>query len=113
MATTSYSAGALWLVVVVLAVGTFVIRLSFVQLLGRLDRVPTRIDRALRFVPAAVLTALFVPAFVSVGPSPVPSVEPAKLLAGFVGGAAAWRTGSVVWTLVAGMGTLWLVSTVL
>jgi branched-subunit amino acid transport protein len=106
----SYDDGLLWLVVAAIAVGSFLIRLSFVQLFGRLERVPPRVNRALRFVPAAVLTALFVPAFVSLDAGLVPTVEPSRLVAGFVGGAVAWRTGNIVWTLVAGMVALWVLT---
>lgn len=111
--TTTYDAGLLWLVVAAIAVGTFFIRLSFVQLFGRIERVPPRVNRALRFVPAAVLTALFVPAFVSLDATFVPAVDPSRLVAGFVGGVVAWRSGSVAWTLAAGMVALWAVSVVL
>ena len=109
MATT-YDDGTLWLVVAVIAAGTFLIRVSFILLFGRLDEVPPRVEWALQFVPAAVLTALVVPAFVSLNTSLSSAVDPAQLSAGFVGVIVAWRTGSVIWTLVAGMGVLWAVS---
>lgn len=109
MATT-YDDSALWLVVAAIAAGTFLIRLSFILLFGRLDEVPPRIEWALQFVPAAVLTALVVPSFVSLDASLSSAVDPAQLSAGFVGALVAWRTGSVIWTLVVGMGVLWAVS---
>ena len=109
----SYESGLLWLVVAAIAVGSFLIRVSFVQLFGRLDQVPPQVNRALRFVPAAVLTALFVPAFVTLDAGIVPAVQPPRLVAGVVGGIVAWRTGSLVWTLVVGMVALWTLTLVL
>ena len=39
---------------------TFALRLSFIALLGRIETLPL-LGRALRFVPAAVLTAVVIP----------------------------------------------------
>ena len=111
--TGSYDASVLWFIVAAIAVGTFLIRVSFVQLFGRMEQVPPQVNRALRFVPAAVLTALFVPAFVSLDAALVPSVDPSRLAAGFVGGVVAWRTESLIWTLAAGMGVLWVLTLVI
>lgn len=110
---TTYDSSLLWVVVAAIAVGTLLIRVSFVQLFGQVEQVPPRVNHALRFVPAAVLTALFVPAFVSLDVGLLPTADPSRLVAGFVGGIVAWRTESLIWTLAAGMGVLWLLTLVL
>lgn len=96
---------ALWAVLAVAGLGTYLLRLSFLALFERVDTVPPRLTTALRFVPAAVLAALVVPSVVLAGDSAT-TVAPAKVLAGAVAALVAWRTESVVWTLVAGMGVL-------
>ena len=55
---------ALWGLFVAVGVGTFAMRLSFIELYGQL-RVPPLVSRALMYVPASVLAALVLPAFIS------------------------------------------------
>ena len=50
----------LWLTIAGAAAVTFALRLSFIALLGRME-IPLFLGRALRFVPAAVLTAVVIP----------------------------------------------------
>lgn len=103
---TSYPVPVVVGVIVVIGALTYAIRVSFIALFGRLDELPPRVERALRFVPAAVLAALVLPAFVE--PS-AGGVAPDKLVAGTLAAAVAWRTGDVLATMVAGMGALWAV----
>src|SRR5919112_65684 len=51
---------ALWLAIVGAGAITFALRLSFIALLGQIE-IPLVLARALRFVPAAVLTAVVIP----------------------------------------------------
>jgi branched-subunit amino acid transport protein len=104
---TSYTDPAVWGVIAVIGVLTYAIRLSFIALFGRLDEIPPRLERALRYVPAAVLAALVAPAFVTLQAEAGLAVD--KLVAGGVAGAVAWRTENVFATMAAGMGTLWVV----
>lgn len=95
------------LIVIGLAgVGTLALRGSFLALFG--DRtVPPMLSRALRFVPAAVLTAITVPAVTHAGGEldlTSPRV-PAAVLAAIV----AWRTRSIAWTIVVGLVAQWLI----
>lgn len=105
MTALDQSPVVVWLLVVVLGLGTFGLRLSFIGLHGRIDGFPPRVERALSFVPAAVLAALVLPDVVSLGG---PVVEP-RLVAGALAAVVAWRTGSMLATIGVGMGTLWLV----
>jgi branched-subunit amino acid transport protein len=95
---------------VILAVGAlnYLSRLSFIALFARLD-IPPVIARALRFVPAAMLTAIVVPSIVFVAPATLQfSYTNPKLVAALVAALVAWRTKSVVGTMVTGMLALWI-----
>ena len=109
---THFDGVTLWLVILAAGVGTFAIRLSFIALFGRLD-VPEGVERALRFVPAAVLAALVAPQFVLADGSVALSPANPRLLAGAVAATVAWHTEDIAATLAAGMGALWLLEFVL
>lgn len=110
---SGYGSSAIWFVIVVLAVATYAIRLSFIYLFGRLDAVPEVVERVLRLVPSAVLAALAVPAIVTIEPSLPATVLDERALAGTVAVVVAWRTESVFATIASGMTTLWLLRFVL
>lgn len=110
MPQTTFDSAALWLVIVTAGVGTYAIRLSFIALFGRLDDVPEGVERALRFVPAAVLSALVVPQFVLADGSVALSAANARLFAGAFAALVAWRTEDILATIVAGMGALWVLN---
>lgn len=98
-----------WAAIVAIGLITFGIRFSFIYLLGRIDEVPPRLEHALGFVPAAVLTALSVPAFISLEPTVGATLTNPKLIAGVVAAGVGWQTDDLTATIVAGMGTLWAV----
>jgi branched-subunit amino acid transport protein len=96
----------LWLAVAGAGIITFALRLSFIALLGRIE-LPVLLSRALRFVPAAVFTAVVVPFLFYVDGAVEVSLGNERLLAGLAAVLIAWRTRSVPLTLVGGMATLW------
>ena len=96
----------LWLTILGAGAVTFALRLSFIALLGRVE-IPPLLGRALRFVPAAVLTAVVVPLLFYVDGSLEISVSNERLLAGLAAVLIAWRTRNVLFTLGGGMATLW------
>ena len=100
------NAAGVWTVIALVGVGTFLIRLSFFVLFEYLETVPESLERALRVVPAAVLAALVAPAVVVVDGSPAVSPGNERLLAAGLAVVVAWRTESVLATIVAGMVTL-------
>lgn len=106
--TASYSEPVIWGMVVAIGVATFAIRGSFIALFGRLDEVPPRLERALRYVPPAVLAALVAPSLVTVDPA-TGGLAVDKLVAGGLAAAVAWRTENVFATMTVGMGALWAV----
>jgi len=103
----------LWLVIGAVGALNYLSRLSFIALFAR-RTIPPWLLRALRYVPAAMLTALIVPMIVA------PSLQPAeqvhadlRVLAALVAGAVAFTSSSTLKTLIAGMGTLWLLQLLL
>jgi len=93
-----------WPAIVLGGAGTYLIRASFLAFARRFDEVPPALSRVLRQIPPAVLAALVAPAFLA----PEGSVEwwTPELAAGALAGAVGWRTKSIVWTLVVGLGAV-------
>jgi branched-subunit amino acid transport protein len=106
---TGYGSWAVWAVIVGVGVATYLVRLSFIYLFGRIDAVPPAVTRALRYVPAAVLAALVVPSVVTVEPTAVGTLTTDRFLAGTAAALVAWRTGDVTATIVVGLVALWVV----
>jgi len=100
------SSTAVWTTMVVIGLGTFLLRLSFIGLLGH-GRLPEGLRRALRYVPPAVLSALVLPALIGLGHGGG-DPEPVRWLAGASAALVAWWRGNVIWTMGAGMGVLWI-----
>jgi branched-subunit amino acid transport protein len=100
------STPALWLAIFGAGAVAFAVRLSFIAFLERIQ-IPPPLGRALRFVPAAVLTAVVVPLLLYDDGALNVSSGNERLLAGLVASLIAWRTRSVLFTLVGGMATLW------
>lgn len=95
----------LWLVMLAAGAVTFAIRLSFIGMAGRYDA-PAWFVRALRFVPAAALSALIWPDMV-VSNGALTLAEP-RLAAGLLAAGIAWHTRSILLTICCGMLALWL-----
>jgi len=101
------SSMTVWLIMIALAVGTFLIRISFIFLLSNWEVHPL-IARALRFVPASVLSALVIPQILTRNDSLSISLTNPQLIAGIVAAVVAWRTKNVLFTILSGMVVLWL-----
>ena len=97
----------LWLIIIGMGIITYAIRLSLIVLLGRVD-VPVIVQRALRFVPPAVLSAIIFPELLRPGGALDISPGNARLIAGVVAALVAWRTKNVILTIAVGMAVLWL-----
>jgi branched-subunit amino acid transport protein len=97
----------LWLTLFIVGGLTYLQRVSFIAFDDGLPAA-SRLQRGLRFVPVSVLIALIVPDLLVV--EGALSIWPGniRLLAGLVAIAAAWRTHSILVTLLAGMGALLL-----
>lgn len=97
--------------VIMLSVGvlTFLTRLSFIYLLEKWQP-PEVVTRALRFVPVAALTAIFVPELAVQNGELVLSLENIRLAAGIIAILVAWRTKSALWTIGVGMISFWVLT---
>ncbi len=102
----------LWLIVFAMGLVTFGIRLVPIVLLGRLE-IPLIVQRALRFVPPAVLTAIVVPAMLYRSDQIDLSLSNARLLAGLIAIVVAWRTKSALITIGVGMIALWVLQSLM
>jgi branched-subunit amino acid transport protein len=98
----------IWLTIFAVGAINYVARLSFIALFSRRD-MPPLLDRALKHVPAAMLTAIVVPAIVFMPPGVLRlDSGNAKLIAAVAALAvAAWRQSATL-TIVVGMVALWL-----
>ena len=56
----NYTQSEIWLIISLMAIGTFAIRFSFLGLIGT-RRIPSLIERMLRFTPVAVLPGMIAP----------------------------------------------------
>lgn len=97
---------SLWIAMIATGLATFLIRLSFIAMLGRL-RMPELATRALRYVPPAVLTAIIFPEILRYGGDWNLSLDNVRLLAGMIAALVAFRTKNVVWTILVGMLSLY------
>ena len=93
-----------WLTIVLSALGTYAMRASFLVFARRMAAVPPFAQRLLRQIPPAALASLAVPALLR--PAGHIDVTQARLYAGIVAAAVAWRTKSTTITLVVGMAVL-------
>lgn len=101
------SPATIWWIIAGMAVGTFLLRFSFVLLAGKVE-MPEPVQRMLRFVPAAVLSALVFPAMIVRDDAVALHAGNERLLAGAVAALVAIRTRSVVPTIAVGMIALWI-----
>ena len=101
-----FDAPILWLIIVGIGAGTFLIRFSFIWLFGR-GEIPVGVQRALRFVPASVLSALVLPSFIFTEHTTF-ALDNRRMWAGLIAALIAWRTRSMLLTIAVGMASLWL-----
>ena len=95
-----------WIAVIAAGVATYAIRLSFIALFGRIE-VPDPLERALRYVPPAVLAAIAVPGVAA--PGGLYDLWNPFVPAAILGGLAAWKTRSIGAAILIGMPSLWIV----
>jgi branched-subunit amino acid transport protein len=96
---------AVWGAILGVGIGTYLIRFSFIGLMGGRE-FPGWAMRLLRFVPVAVMPAIAAPLVVwpaATGGAP----DPARMLAALVAlGVGAWRRDAL-WAILAGMAALY------
>jgi len=92
----------LWWIILGMSVATFGQRASFLLLPERV-KLPLLLRQALRYVPAAVLTAIWAPELLLQKGVLSLALENERLLAGMVAIAVAWRLRATFVTIVAGL----------
>lgn len=97
----------LWVTMILAGIVTFYLRYSFIGYYNRM-RVPEWFRHALRFVPAAVLSALVWKAIVFYGGAYQLSWGNERLFAALIAAVVAWRSKNVIATTAVGMVALWI-----
>jgi branched-subunit amino acid transport protein len=102
----------IWWVMILGGLATFTIRAFFILLVGQRE-IPPLVRRGLYFIPPAVLTAIIVPELLLPRGKLEISLTNPNLLAGMVAVLVAWRTRSVLLTIVVGMAVFWIAQSLL
>jgi branched-subunit amino acid transport protein len=95
----------LWAVIVIVGALNYLSRLSFIAFFAQ-RQMPPLLARALRYVPAAMLTALVLPMVVVGAPSLATLASP-RVIAAFVAGVGGSVTHNTLATMSVGMAVLW------
>ncbi len=102
----------IWLVMLIAGALTFLTRLSFIWMFGRMA-VPPLVKRALELVPPAVLSVIIFQELLIRDGKLAVGLDNTRLLAGIVAVVVAWRTRSALLTIAVGMLALLILNTIL
>lgn len=101
----TYSSAEIWLIIIVMGIGTFLIRFSFLGLIG--DRpMPAFVLRLLRYTPVAVLPGMVAPLVLwpaATGGNP----DPMRILAAVATVLIGILTRNVLWAILGGAVTFY------
>jgi len=100
-----YSTANIWLIIAAMGVGTFLIRFSFIGLLGNRNT-PSWVLRLLRYTPVAVLPGIAAP-LVLFPEATDGQPDPARLLAAVVTVVVGIKTKNVILSITSGAVTLY------
>ena len=101
--------GFFWFLLAVASAGTFGLRLSFLVLVGKIEE-PKWFRPALKYVPAAVMSALVSSSLLIRDDQLSLGLDNHRLLAGIAAGVVGYLTRSLLWTIVSGLGALALLT---
>ncbi len=96
----------LWIAIIGMGIITYAIRLSLIVMSDRIT-LSDPVQQALRFVPAAVLSAIIAPEMFRPGGVLDVSLGNARMVAGLVAIVVAWKTQNVLLTIGLGMLVMW------
>ena len=96
-----------WPVVLCSGLGVFLMRFVFILILDKVE-LPAPMLRMLRFIPAAVLTAIVVPSVLLQKNGGIHWAQPERMIAALLAVLVAWKTRNVLATIGSGMLALWL-----
>jgi len=97
-----------WLIMIALGVGTFFIRYSMIGLFEKI-KFPSSFNKALRFIPASMLSALVVSQMLGYFSQSASILRNPHLLAALLAGGVAWKTRNTFLTVLIGMIGFWLI----
>jgi branched-subunit amino acid transport protein len=101
----------IWLVMLAGGVLTYLTRLSFILLHGKMS-FPKWLESSLRYVPPAVLSAIIFPdLLIHTGKLDL-SISNDRLISGLLAILVAWITRNTLVTILSGMAALWLLQAV-
>ena len=96
----TYTDTEVWIVIALLALGTFAIRFSFLGLIGNRE-MPPIVLRLLRYTPVAVIPGMVAP--LVIWPAATGGItDPVRLLAAAAALSVAYATRKVIWGMAAG-----------
>lgn len=101
----------LWLVLIFGGLLTYLTRLSFIALSGKIE-FPDWLQCSLRYVPPAVLTAIIFPEILIHEGQLNLSFDNNRLIAGLLAALVGWKTRNMLLTIVVGMAALLLLQAV-
>jgi branched-subunit amino acid transport protein len=101
----TYSSAEIWLIIIVMGTGTFLIRFSFLGLIG--DRpMPAVVLRLLRYTPVAVLPGMVAPLVLWPAATDA-QTDPVRLVAAIATVLIGIWTRNVLWAILGGALTLY------
>ena len=101
----NYTMTEIWIIILALGVGTFVIRFSFLGILGN-RALPLWLLRHLRYTAVGILPAMVTP-LVLWPEATSGQMDPSRIAAASLALAVGLWTKNAIWAIVVGMATLW------
>lgn len=101
----NYSNADLWLIILALGVGTFLIRFSFLGFLGNRELSPWLL-RHLRYTAVGILPAMVTP-LILWPQATGGQLDPVRIAAAALALTVGLWTKNAIWAILAGMATLW------
>lgn len=95
-----------WIAITVMGVSVWLIRFSFMPVVDKVEQ-NERVDRVLNRIPAAVLSAMAVPAILLHSGGGIGEGRPDRLLPALLAGVVAWKSKNLFLTILTGLLALW------
>ena len=102
----------IWVAIIVGGILTFATRLSFIILMEKIA-MPGWLQRALKYVPVAVFSAIVFQMVFIQNERLNLSLENVRLISAVLAALVAWRTKSILLTILVGMAALFLLQLIL
>jgi branched-subunit amino acid transport protein len=93
---------------ILLGLGTYALRLSFIYLNSLVEKFSTRIKQVLEYLPAAILAALIFPELFSIQSLGWNTIINDSVIAAGVASITSWYTKNMITTIVIGILVLWV-----